>query len=428
VTHTLEIIATILFGVAIIHTFSVSYFAHLAVKFPEGSMRENLFHLLGEVEIVFGLWAGVLVIFIAIILGSDQAIHYVEGRNFTEPAFVFAIMTIASTKPIIQIAQTVLNFVSKLLPLQRNIAFYLTVLILGPLLGSFITEPAAITVTALILKRFFIDRSISNRFRYGTLGILFVNISVGGALTHYAAPPVLMVAKTWNWDTMFMLSTFGWKAALACCINASLGAYIFRKDLKSMSSAILVKAEGAKKVPFLVMALYLMFLILVVLSAHHIPVFMGFLLFFLGLAAVTQEYNDHLKIKESLLVAFFLAGLITLGGLQQWWLEPLLKDMQPLVLFIGATGLTAVTDNAALTYLGSLIPNTSDTFRYALMAGALAGGGLTVIANAPNPAGFSILRDSFEDKVINPLGLLIGALIPTIIAMLCFWFLPSIVL
>ncbi len=47
--------------------------------------------------------------------------------------------------------------------------------------------------------------------------------------------------------------------------------------------------------------------------------------------------------------------------------------------------LTAITDNAALTYPGSLIDSMSVEAKYMLVAGAVTGGGLTVIANAPNP-------------------------------------------
>ena len=98
----------------------------------------------------------------------------------------------------------------------------------------------------------------------------------------------------------------------------------------------------------------------------------------------------------------------------------MLAGMDSTVLFFGATLLTAITDNAALTYLGSLLEGTSAEFRYSLVAGAVAGGGLTVIANAPNPAGFSILKGSFKDEAIHPLGLLAAALPPTIVAILAF--------
>lgn len=125
-------------------------------------------------------------------------------------------------------------------------------------------------------------------------------------------------------------------------------------------------------------------------------------------------------LREGLLVAFFLAGLVVLGGKQQWWLQPILAGMDSTVLFFGSMGLTAITDNAALTYLGSLVSGLSDGAKYALVAGAVTGGGLTVIANAPNPAGFAILKECFDEQAISPLGLMISALIPTAVAAACF--------
>ena len=129
-----------------------------------------------------------------------------------------------------------------------------------------------------------------------------------------------------------------------------------------------------------------------------------------------ERHQNPLLIKEALLVAFFLAGLVVLGGLQSWWLQPLVAGLAPLQLFFGAIGLTAITDNAALTYLGSLITDISDPAKYMLVAGAVAGGGLTVIANAPNPAGVALLRKGFADESVGAGGLLVGALLPTAIA------------
>ena len=122
-------------------------------------------------------------------------------------------------------------------------------------------------------------------------------------------------------------------------------------------------------------------------------------------------------------MAFFLGGLVTLGAMQAWWLQWLLIRMSDIALFIGATALTGVTDNAALTYLGSLVELT-DKSKYALVAGAVAGGGLTVIANAPNPAGFGILKETFGSDGINPVRLFLYALLPTFIGALCLLFLP----
>jgi len=124
------------------------------------------------------------------------------------------------------------------------------------------------------------------------------------------------------------------------------------------------------------------------------------------------------------MVALFLAGLVVLGGQQKWWLQAALSGLDDTALFYGAAALTAITDNAALTYLGSMVDGVSEEFKYALVAGAVAGGGLTVIANAPNPAGFAILKNSFEEKSINPIWLFLAALPPTIVAILCFRTIP----
>lgn len=428
-----EVFATILFGIAIIHTFTVSYFEKLAHKYPEGSVGENLFHVLGEVEVVFGLWAGVFVIGLAAMAGGTTAIDYMEGNlpgyavNYTEPVFVFAIMTVAATRPVIELASAMISAVAKLLPLPGAAGFFVVALILGPLLGSFITEPAAMTVTALILKDRFYERGISAKLMYATIGVLFVNISIGGTLTNFAAPPVLMVAgpEKFNWDLMHMVTHFGWKSSIAVVINAVGLLMLFRNEISKIDAGPTKPDRPRAPVPFWLTLLHLLFMAGVVAMAHHMVAFLGIFLFFLGVTAVTEEYQDELKLKEGLLVGFFLGGLVTLGGFQKWWLQPILSDFSEVPLFLGSTALTAITDNAALTYLGSLVEGLTDPMKYALVAGAVAGGGLTVIANAPNPAGFGILKSSFGPNGINPLKLFLYALIPTGIGMACLWFLPS---
>ena len=347
--------------------------------------------------------------------GHSAATGYLDSRNFTEPMFVFAIMVVAGTRPVLQVAGDVVQWVSRRLPLHLGVARYVTVLALVPLLGSFITEPAAMTLAALLLRDSLLAHPVSRRLQYATLGVLFVNISIGGTLTPFAAPPVLMVAGVWNWDMAFMLTHFGWKAALAVVLNAGLAAWLFRRELGPMAQD--AAPDPRPRVPAAIVAAQLLFLVGVVVFAHHPPVFMGLLLFFLGFATAYAAHQDRLILREALLVAFFLAGLVVLGGQQQWWLQPLLLSMDADAVFFGATALTAITDNAALTYLGSLVPGLSDEFKLALVAGAVSGGGLTVIANAPNPAGVAILRGRFEDQTVHPLGLLLGAMVPTAVAM-----------
>ncbi|MDT7520028.1 putative Na+/H+ antiporter [Rhodoferax sp. TBRC 17660] len=414
---TIQIIGATLFGLAVLHTFSTKFFEHLAHTQPR---HAGIWHLLGEVEVVFGFWALVLVLFMFSINGKLEATAYLESRNFTEPMFVFAIMVIAGTKPILQFADGLVRTVARFMPLQRGMALYFLVLALVPVLGSFITEPAAMTLAALILRDTLFSRETSNTLKYGTIGVLFVNISIGGTLTPFAAPPVLMVAAKWNWDMWFMISTFGWKAAIAVVFNAGVAMLIFREQLGHMAAKPSVKPVA---VPFSVVMVHLCFLVLVVVFAHHPVLFMGLFLFFMGFTTAYQRHQNPLILREALLVAFFLAGLVVLGGLQQWWLEPVLMRMDANAVFFGATALTAITDNAALTYLGSLVEGLSLEFKTALVAGAVTGGGLTLIANAPNPAGAAILKEKFADNAIHPLGLLVGALPPTLVAVMAFKFL-----
>ncbi len=411
----IEYAGAAIFALAVLHTFSTKKFLQLA---HTSERHAGLWHLLGEVEVVFGFWAFILVGFIAVTATPKAAIAYLDAQNFTEPLFVFAILTIAGTRPILHSVQALVSWIGRALPLNQAVTSYFLCLSLVPLLGSFITEPAAMTLAALMLRDRFYTQGISSRLKYATLGVLFVNISIGGVLTPFAAPPVLMVAEKWGWDIAFMSGVFGWKAACAVVVNALAATLLFRKDLAGIPPAR--SAEQGEGMPLSVIAIHYLFLAATVVFAHYPVVFMGLFLFFLGFTDAYKRYQDKLMLREALLVAFFLAGLVVLGGKQQWWLQPILAGMDSTVLFFGSMGLTAITDNAALTYLGSLVEGMSDAAKYALVAGAVTGGGLTVIANAPNPAGFAILKDYFDGEGISPLGLLLAALLPTAVAALCF--------
>ena len=440
-------VALAIFLCAICHTFLTSKFRHLAhVAEEEHAARRNrrrpavdsdddgqpdevsfkgqIFHFLGEVEAVFGIWAVVLAGAIAIRFGWEGVTDYIgTAVNYTEPMFVVVIMAIAATRPVLRFAEAGLRKVASLGG-ERVAAWWLAILTIAPVLGSFITEPAAMTIAALLLARQFYELKPSPRLAYATIGLLFVNISVGGTLTHFAAPPVLMVAAPWNWDTLFMLANFGWKAVVGIVIATGVYYVIFRRELAALESKRPVVVSGAKdgnepEVPLWITAVHLAFLAFTVVAAHFPPLFMGGFLFFVAFHQATAHHQARLELKSPLLVGFFLAGLVVHGGLQGWWIEPVLKSLSEVPLFVGATLLTALNDNAAITYLATLVPGFTDELKYAVVAGAVTGGGLTVIANAPNPAGQSILQRYFPNGV-NPLGLLAGAIIPTCILAACF--------
>ncbi len=454
-TDPFNLAATIIFALAILHTFAAGYFSKLAHKYeeqhdeqlrkrglrdhehpdgvPEVSFLGTIFHFLGEVEAVFGLWVIVLA-GAAIYFHSwlDFELYVSHDRVFVEPIFVVIIMAIAASRPVLRIAE---NLMSRAAALggRTPAAWWLSVLIIAPLLGSLITEPAAMTIGALLLAKKFYRFSPPPRLAYATLGLLFVNISIGGTLTNFAAPPVLMVASAWEWSTSFMIQHFGWKALTSILLSCALYHLMFRKELARMTAAVDADGDGVADIgwgeretpiPPWITAVHLGFLLWTVYTSHFPVLFVGGFLFFLAFIIATRHHQNEISLRSPILVGFFLAALVIHGGCQSWWIGPVIRSLSEDVLMLAATVLTAFNDNAAITYLAAQVEGISDGAKYAVVAGAVTGGGLTVIANAPNPAGQSILSRFFKDG-ISPLGLFLGALAPTIIAYLCFFFLPS---
>jgi hypothetical protein len=438
-------VATGIFLLAVINTFAAARFTKLGHDLqhrlddearargqaPTPSPAAEMLHFFGEVEVVFGLWAVVLVAAAVWFHGWNAAAHYLnDSVNYTEAIFVVVIMSIAATRPVIGFAEGALR---RLASLGRGTAaaWWVSILTVGPLLGSFITEPAAMTICAVLLGRQFYDLGPSTRLKYATLGLLFVNVSVGGTLTHFAAPPVLMVARVWNWDTPFMLEHFGWRALLAILFSTAAYLVMFWRELAALGTMSAVRdvelpdedvAAGTPAllpVPGWVTAVHAAFLAWTVVNAHYPALFVGGFLFFLGFTRATAAYQSQVALRAPLLVGFFLGALVIHGGLQGWWIAPTLASLSKTPLFFGATLLTAVNDNALITYLATLVPDFSDPLKLAVVQGAVTGGGLTVIANAPNPAGQALLS-RFFDGAIQPLGLLLAALLPTLVAALAF--------
>jgi hypothetical protein len=437
-------LATAIFLLAVLHTFVASWFTALAHRFQQShdaalaraghpghpSVRAGALHFLGEVEVVFGLWTIPLVAAIIAAHGWATSVQYVNSTvNYTEPLFVVVIMALASTRPIVTFAETMLRRLAQLGGCTPA-AWWIVILTIGPLLGSLITEPAAMTISALLLARQFFDLSPSPQLRYATLGLLFVNVSIGGTLTHFAAPPVLIVAREWNWDSAYMLTHFGWRSVLGITVSTAAYYLFFRRELAALSNRpsvpdVDVAAEEASidrrllPVPAWITVVHIAFMVWTVVNSHYPALFIGGFLFFLGFARATSAYQARTDIKTPLLVGFFLAGIVVHGGVQGWWIQPVLSSLSREGLFWAATILTAFNDNALITKLASLVPDFAEPFKAAVVEGAVAGGGLTVIANAPNPAGQALLG-RFFDGAVSPLRLFAAALIPTLIAAAMF--------
>lgn len=448
-----NLVATIIFVLAILHTFAASTFNRLAHKFEhrhreeiekqgrtaaakphddaidDVSFASQMFHFLGEVEAIFGIWvialAGAATYFYS---WHDVTEYIAHDVNFTEPMFVVIIMAIASSRPVLRLAESALAAVARIGGSTSG-AWWWSILTIAPILGSFITEPAAMTIGALLLGKKFYDFNPSKKLAYATLGLLFVNISVGGTLTNFAAPPVLMVAAKWEWSTSFMMVNYGWKAIIGILVSNTAYFLYFRKELSQMPNPSkddadlnqpLYWAERNDSIPAWVTSVHVLFLGWTVFNAHYPALYIGGFLFFLAFVEATKHHQNNVSLRGPLLVGFFLAGLVIHGGCQKWWIEPILTGISSeWTLMLGSTLLTAFNDNAAITFLASQAPGLTDAAKYAVVAGAVTGGGLTVIANAPNPAGQSILGKYFPDGVV-PLYLVLGAAVPTFFMVLAF--------
>lgn len=451
-----NVAASLIFLLAILHTFAAASFTKLSHRYehdhaiklkkrgvrdslhPEGvhevSFKATLFHFLGEVEAVFGLWVlGLAAAAVYYHSWADFVLYVGKDRVFTEPIFVVVIMAIAASRPVLRFAEAMM---SKAAAFGKGTpsAWWLSVLIISPILGSFITEPAAMTIGALLLAKKFYRYKPPAKLAYGTIGLLFVNISVGGTLTNFAAPPVLMVAAKWGWSSLFMMEHFGWKAVIGILISSGLYFLYFRKALFELSDKADGKQDGIiekpswtereNPIPPWVTMVHLLFLAWTVYTAHYPVLFIGGFLFFMAFTTATQHHQNTMSLRSPMLVGFFLAGLVIHGGCQAWWIAPVITSLNDQALMLGATILTAFNDNAAITYLAAQVQDISLSAKHAVVAGAVTGGGLTVIANAPNPAGQSILSKFFKDGV-SPLGVFLGAITPTVIVYLCFVFLPN---
>ena len=446
----LNLVATIIFFGAIVHTFLAGWFRKIAHNYQQSYdaieylleakdgppdfgkrhdkllFRAQLFYFMGEVEAVFGIWLIPLFVAITAFHGWATMVEYVGNVNVADAIFVVVIMAMASSLPIIRFTETVIAKVSAV-GKGTPASWWLAILTLGPLLGSFITGPAAMTICALLLRHRFYSLKPSERLKYATLGLLFVNISVGGVLTQFGSPPVVIAASAWNWDLAYMLTHFGWKAVIGIILSNLLYLTVFRREFSTLATNVPDEEQDQERrrpIPWRITAIHILFLCWTVANAHYpVLVILG-ILFFLAFVSATRLNQQAIALRPPLLVGFFLAALIIHGGCQQWWIGPVLGGLSRWPLMLAATILTAFNDNAAITYLASLVPGFSDALKYVVMAGAVTGGGLTVIANSPNPAGQSILASRFGEAGISPLYLFLGALVPTMIAGAAFMLLP----
>jgi hypothetical protein len=424
----IEVLGSACLVLGFIHSFLVSGVRALGDRFKKRSFAYRTLHLLGEIEFVFAFWAFIFVI-LALFIRDARVGSYIGSLSFDEVVFLPIILILACTEPVLELASSLLlgvgDWIARNLgfskkPLQRHSVRFFVLMVAGPVLGSLITEPAAMAVTARLLRREYFSSDRSLKFKYAAIALLFINISIGGTLTHFAAPPVLMVAKAWGWTSSFMFLHFGWKALVSSAVLVCIFLLRFKKEFKQLPSSFSIRDPRSSLGSMMV---HLALMGLVIKCIHHPWINLEILLLYIAYRFFFEGDVRRLQIKDGLLVGLFLGGIVILGGQQAWWLKAVLASLNDLGIFVGATLLTGVVDNAALTFLGSQVPDLGESTKIVLMSGAVIGGGLTLVANAPNPAGYQILKDSFGAKGFQPLRLLVHAILPTTIVALLFWFL-----
>lgn len=425
-----HIITLIIFFLAIIHTLSTYRLQQWAenkdAQFKKRPLWLHLTLFVSQIEVVFALWTIPLLIAITCFYNMTTAFQYINTRDYTEALFVVVILSLTASKPIVHIAEKAVQKCAQCLG-GSFAAWWFVVLTVGPIFGSFITEAGAMALCALLLSKYFYTYSPSTKFGYATLALLFVNIAVGGTLTNFASPAVLILAHNWHWSNMDMLTFFGWKSALGILISNTLYWIYFRKELEHMGKLHTKNLSGRDThIPHWIICIHILFIIWTVIVAHYPAVFIASFLFYLGFHQVTKDHQYPIRIRPPMFIGLFLAGLVIHGGLQGWWVADLLYG-RSIFAVIGITiGLSAFNDNTAISYLASLISNWGNLFEYAIFTGIIAGGGLTVLANAPNPAGYTILKPHFK-KGINPFYLFAAAFIPTFILYALFYLLGPLV-
>lgn len=420
-------VALAIFVCAIIHTLQVhkiQKFAHkIEIKTGKRTPLTHFLFFLSQVEVIFAFWVIPLFMAISYFYSWSTALEYINTRDYTEPVFVVVILSLTATRPIVHIGETLIKWGAKGLGGSLS-AWWFVLLTLGPLLGSLITEVGAMALCALLLSRQFYIHQPPLKLAYATLALLFVNISVGGILTDFASPAVLVLAHCWHWTSLDMFTNFGWKAALGIVLSNFLYWLYFKKDIARMEAKRAAKPLKSlsfeQSIPLWITCVHILFIVWIVTISHYPAVFIASFLFFLGFHQITKDHQYPVRLAHPMLVGLFLAGLVIHGGLQGWWVVNLLYGLPPLSVMGVAMSLTAFNDNTAIAYLAALVPNWGEVFEYAIFTGVIAGGGLTVIANAPNPAGYAILKHHFKEG-ITPLKLFLAALIPTLILYAIFY-------
>lgn len=433
-SKTLLIGSGFIFLLAIIHTFLTpklfflsERFRHKQLIFTESSkkyyMLSELIGILSKVEIVFFVWAIPLFFLFWISEGFKLTITYFDTRNYSFPIYIMTIVVLTTSKPIIDFADRILTFLAKLGPNTPKMWWW--ALLLGsPLIACLVKEPGAMIIGSTLLLRKFYYLTPSRSFRYATMGLLFSNISMGGLLTPVSSRAFMLVQSSLNWKPGFLLAQFSWKAFIAIILSTTIYYVIFRKEFDKLPSTVRDRINFKYAIPWWISATHILFLAAILWIKPASVILAAFFVLFLLFHKMTVFYQNPLHLDKMALLGLFYTGVLIHGDLQGKWISLIMEKLPGLGVLIVSFILSACMDNSIAHYLAMNVTSSSDCYRYLVVAGVTAAGGLTLLANSANLLGYTVLKTSFLS--ISFVKLFYYGLTPSLVALTIFWFLRSV--
>ncbi|NGX39882.1 MAG: hypothetical protein KR126chlam1_01219 [Chlamydiae bacterium] len=401
----METFSTIIFFIAVAHAFFSDKFLKIAHKFEAPSKRGFAyvgFAFLGNVAIIFGFWMIPILLYMLIMQGVSPTYDFLHSMDFREPFAYFVLITLAMTRPLRQLFESLMIRMSHSVKHQLIFWWCGTILFSSILTGIF-SEIAIMTLACLYLAEKFFPLKPGRSLSYFTLALLLVGISIGTTII-----PVnftflidfLTQGKISHWE-IFRL--FGWKMLIGLVVIILGGALLFRKELDSLQKTF-KKAGKPPRISSREIIYGLLFF-----TASFGKGNMYLLLMVIAIVIILHKYPYRIKGEEGelslyipLLIAFFTYTLELHASLQAWWVTPLLERLQGGSAYVTTFFLTGLNEHVPLEALKVSLQGKAEGIKFFSYLAVLTGGGLTIIAKSANIVAKKTLIEHFPDRVISP--------------------------
>lgn len=432
----LRVGAAVFFFLSILHTFCTPFFykrfqicQHKKMIFPE-KWRKYLwlsesYRLLSSVDVIFIFWSVPLFLWFLYSEGYAEAIDYFNHRNYLFALFIMIMLILLESRPIVYLSECIFLTIAKI-GKQSPKCWWWTLMLGAPFSAILLKETGAMIIAATLLVRYFYKFAPSLRFSYATMGLLFSNISVGGLITDISSRALLLVSPALKGEQEFVIRHFSWKAVIAIFLSTTTYYLMFRKEFDHFPKVVKNASIADERVPIWLICLHVLF-VAAIMSVRSVPLLMiGILILYLGLHQFTIFYQNSIRVTKVCCVGLFYAGLLILGGLQEWWMLVIMHRMSDFGYMFTSYILSMFLDNVLVNYLVHNLSVATDCFLYLVIAGCMSAGGVTILANAPNIVGYLIIKPFFPTSPVSLGRLFVFALGPSLIALMTFWALKDI--